>query len=88
MEQALKDRIEALLSEAELATDEKANGLMDRADFQHIILQLAQTTRELMSECSHLQQDCDSYASRLNRKPQLHGFDSFVDYHQDEVRSF
>ena len=88
MEQSFKDRVEGLLSEAELATDENANGLMDRADLRHIILQLAQTTRELMETCEHLQHDCDSYSSRLNRKPQLQTFESLAGYREDAARAF
>lgn len=86
MERSLKSHVESLLNEAELAADEKANGLMDRADFQHIIARLAQTTRQLMETCEHLEQDCNSYSSRLNRKPHLRPMEALVEYGKTEVQ--
>ena len=65
MDQDLRKQIDLLLSEAELATDERSNGLMDRADFRHLIDKFAQTTLRLKASCDQLERE----RNELSRRP-------------------
>ena len=67
MEQALKEQVEMLLAEAEQAVDERANGLMDRSDFRHLIEKLAGVTRTLAQQCDELEQERQGMSRRLSR---------------------
>ena len=90
MEASLKRHIEGLLAEAELVVDERANGLMDRADFQQFIGRFVAATRSLMEDCERLEHERDEYAERLNRRPHMRPFepmDSAMGYGQDVAQS-
>ena len=62
MERKLKEQIDLLLAEAGQAADERANGLMDRSDFRHLIEKLGEVTRILADTCEQLEQEHEDLA--------------------------
>jgi len=56
MEIEFKTRLAALLREADQATDEQMNGLMDRGDYCDLVKELSRSVRRLMTTCEELEE--------------------------------
>lgn len=66
MEHELKQRLNALLAEADHCSE-----LMDRTDYQHVVMRLSAATRQLIKAYRRLEQERDELAGRLNRAPHV-----------------
>lgn len=65
MDQLLKNRVAALLAEAEQALDPQANGLLASGDLKRVIAKFIVTTRRVITAHEGLEHERDELSTRL-----------------------
>ena len=71
MEESLKQRVAALLAEAEQALDPQANGLLAPGDLNRVIAKFIVTTRRVVTAHEDLEHERDELSAQLSRLPQV-----------------
>ena len=67
MDESLKQRVDALLEEAELAINPKTNGLMAHTDCNRVIAKFIVTTRRVLRAHEELERERHELSTRLER---------------------